>query len=40
MIGIDPLGSTAEEFAAFLRKETPRWKQIFMNAEVQDRGDR
>jgi tripartite-type tricarboxylate transporter receptor subunit TctC len=26
-IGIDPLGSTPEKFAAFLRDEIPRWKQ-------------
>src|SRR5262245_60406700 len=31
-MGIDPLGSTPEEFATFLRKEIPRWKQIVQDA--------
>jgi tripartite-type tricarboxylate transporter receptor subunit TctC len=31
-LGIDPLGSTPEEFAAFLRQEIPRWKQIVQDA--------
>jgi tripartite-type tricarboxylate transporter receptor subunit TctC len=31
-VGIDPLGSTPEEFAAFLRQEIPRWKQIVQDA--------
>jgi len=31
-VGIDPLGSTPEEFAAFLGKEIPRWKQIVQDA--------
>jgi tripartite-type tricarboxylate transporter receptor subunit TctC len=35
MIGIDPLGSTPDEFAAFLRKEIPRWKQIVQDADVK-----
>jgi tripartite-type tricarboxylate transporter receptor subunit TctC len=34
-IGIDPLGSTPAEFAAFLRKEIPRWKQIVQDAGVK-----
>jgi tripartite-type tricarboxylate transporter receptor subunit TctC len=34
-IGIDPLGSTPDEFAAFLRKEIPRWKQIVQDADVK-----
>jgi tripartite-type tricarboxylate transporter receptor subunit TctC len=34
-IGIDPLGSTPDEFAAFLRKEIPRWKQIVQDAGVK-----
>jgi tripartite-type tricarboxylate transporter receptor subunit TctC len=34
-IGIDPLGSTSDEFAAFLRKEIPRWKQIVQEAGVK-----
>jgi tripartite-type tricarboxylate transporter receptor subunit TctC len=37
-MGIDPLGSTPEEFAAFLRKEIPRWKQIVQDAEVKVEG--
>jgi tripartite-type tricarboxylate transporter receptor subunit TctC len=37
-IGIDPLGNTPEEFAAFLRKEIPRWKQIVQDAEVKVQG--
>jgi tripartite-type tricarboxylate transporter receptor subunit TctC len=31
-MGIDPLGSTPEEFATFLRQEIPRWKQIVQDA--------
>jgi tripartite-type tricarboxylate transporter receptor subunit TctC len=31
-LGIDPIGSTPDEFAAFLRKEIPRWKQIVQDA--------
>jgi tripartite-type tricarboxylate transporter receptor subunit TctC len=31
-LGIDPLGSTPDEFAAFLRQEIPRWKQIVQDA--------
>jgi tripartite-type tricarboxylate transporter receptor subunit TctC len=31
-IGIDPIGSTPDEFAVFLRKEIPRWKQIVDDA--------
>jgi tripartite-type tricarboxylate transporter receptor subunit TctC len=31
-VGIDPIGSTPEEFAAFLRQEIPRWKQIVQDA--------
>jgi tripartite-type tricarboxylate transporter receptor subunit TctC len=38
-IGIDPIGSTPEEFAAFLRKEIPRWKQIAQDADVKVEGD-
>ncbi len=37
-IGIDPLGSTPEEFSAFLRKEIPRWKQIVQEAGVKIEG--
>ncbi len=37
-MGIDPLGSTADEFAAFLRTEIPRWKQIVRDAEVKVEG--
>jgi tripartite-type tricarboxylate transporter receptor subunit TctC len=39
-IGIDPLGSTPEEFSAFLAKEIPRWKEIVLEAEVKVEGDR
>lgn len=39
-IGIDPLGSTPAEFATFLTKEIPRWKQIVQEAEVKVEGDR
>jgi tripartite-type tricarboxylate transporter receptor subunit TctC len=38
-IGIDPIGSTPEEFSAFLRKEIPRWKQIVQDADVKVEGD-
>jgi tripartite-type tricarboxylate transporter receptor subunit TctC len=31
-LGIDPIGSTPDEFAAFLRQEIPRWKQIVQDA--------
>jgi tripartite-type tricarboxylate transporter receptor subunit TctC len=31
-VGIDPIGSTPEEFAVFLGKEIPRWKQIVQDA--------
>jgi tripartite-type tricarboxylate transporter receptor subunit TctC len=39
-MGIDPLGSTPEEFTAFLRKEIPRWKQIVQDAEIKVEGAR
>ncbi|MFL6797210.1 MAG: Bug family tripartite tricarboxylate transporter substrate binding protein [Xanthobacteraceae bacterium] len=39
-LGIDPLGSTPDEFAAFLRQEIPRWKQIVNDAGVQIEGVR
>ena len=38
-IGIDPLGSTPDEFAAFLRKEIPRWNQIVRDAGVKIEGN-
>jgi tripartite-type tricarboxylate transporter receptor subunit TctC len=31
-VGIDPIGSTPDEFAAFLRREIPRWKEIVQDA--------
>ena len=34
-IGVDPIGSTPEEFSAFLRTEIPRWKQIVDDAGVR-----
>jgi len=34
-IGIDPIGSTPDEFSGFLRKEIPRWKQIVQDAGVK-----
>jgi hypothetical protein len=34
-MGIGPLGSTPDEFAAFLRKEIPRWKQAVQDADVK-----
>ncbi|MGA6966482.1 MAG: tripartite tricarboxylate transporter substrate binding protein [Xanthobacteraceae bacterium] len=37
-MGIDPLGSTPDEFAAFLRKESPRWKQAVQDADVKVEG--
>jgi tripartite-type tricarboxylate transporter receptor subunit TctC len=37
-MGIDPLGSTPDEFAAFLRKEIPRWKQAVQDADVKVEG--
>ena len=37
---VDPLGSTPDEFAAFLRKEIPRWKKIVQDAEVKVEGVR
>jgi tripartite-type tricarboxylate transporter receptor subunit TctC len=37
-IGIDPLGSTPDEFTAFLRKEIPRWKQAVQDADVKVEG--
>jgi len=39
-MGVDPLGSTPEQFAAFLRTEIPRWKQIVQDAEVKVEGAR
>jgi tripartite-type tricarboxylate transporter receptor subunit TctC len=39
-MGVDPLGSTPAEFAAFLRTEIPRWKQIVQDAEVKVEGAR
>jgi tripartite-type tricarboxylate transporter receptor subunit TctC len=35
ILGIDPLGGTPDEFAAFLRKEIPRWKQIVQDGDVK-----
>jgi tripartite-type tricarboxylate transporter receptor subunit TctC len=32
ILGIDPLGSTPDEFATFLRQDIPRWKQIVQDA--------
>ena len=37
-MGIDPLGSTPDEFTAFLRKEIPRWKQAVQDADVKVEG--
>ena len=37
-IGIDPLGDTPDEFAVFLRKEIPRWKQIVTDDGVKIEG--
>jgi tripartite-type tricarboxylate transporter receptor subunit TctC len=34
-IGIDPIGMPPDEFAEFLRKEVPRWKEIVTEAGVQ-----
>jgi len=39
-MGLDPLGSTPDEFATFLGKEIPRWKQIARDAEVKVEGAR
>src|SRR5262245_60807070 len=39
-MGLDPLGSTPGEFAAFLRKEIPRWRQIARDADVKVEGAR
>jgi tripartite-type tricarboxylate transporter receptor subunit TctC len=38
-IGIDPIGSTPDEFAAFLQKEIPRWKEIVQDAGVKIEGN-
>jgi tripartite-type tricarboxylate transporter receptor subunit TctC len=38
-IGIDPIGSTPQEFGAFLAKEIPRWKKIVQDADVKVEGD-
>jgi tripartite-type tricarboxylate transporter receptor subunit TctC len=38
--GIDPLGSTPEEFLSFLRKDIPRWEQIVREADVKVEGNR
>ena len=34
-MGADPLGNTPEQFAEFLRKEIPRWKEIVVEAGVK-----
>src|SRR5262249_34830037 len=39
-MGVDPLGSAPETFAAFLRSEIPRWKQIVQDADVKIEGAR
>ncbi len=39
-MGVDPLGSTPDEFATFLRNEIPRWKQIVQDADVKVEGIR
>jgi tripartite-type tricarboxylate transporter receptor subunit TctC len=33
--GADPVGSTPEEFAAFLRAETAKWSKVVKNAGIQ-----
>lgn len=38
-IGIDPIGSTPDEFATFLQKEIPRWKGIVQDAGVKIEGN-
>jgi tripartite-type tricarboxylate transporter receptor subunit TctC len=38
-VGIDPIGSTPEEFQVFLAKEIPRWKKIVQDADVKVEGD-
>jgi len=39
-MGLDLTGNTPEEFAAFLRAEIPRWKQIVQDADVKVEGVR
>ena len=39
-MGVDPLGSTPDEFAVFLRNEILRWKQIVQDADVKVEGIR
>ena len=39
-MGVDPLGSSPDEFAVFLRNEIPRWKQIVQDADVKVEGIR
>jgi tripartite-type tricarboxylate transporter receptor subunit TctC len=39
-MGIDPLGSTPEQFGALLRTDIPRWKQIVQDADVKFGGVR
>jgi tripartite-type tricarboxylate transporter receptor subunit TctC len=34
-IGIDPVGGTSEEFAAFLKTEVERWKAIVVQAGIE-----
>ncbi len=34
-MGVDPIGDTPAEFAAFLKKEVPRWKEIVQQAGVK-----
>ena len=33
-MGIDPIGNSPEEFADFLRREVPRWKEIVTEAGI------
>jgi tripartite-type tricarboxylate transporter receptor subunit TctC len=37
-LGIDPAGTTAEEFAAFLKNEVDKWGKVIRAANVKIEG--
>ena len=34
-LGVDPVGSAADEFAAFVREEHARWAQVILKAGIR-----
>ena len=34
-MGLDPVGSTPAEFAAFLKAQTAKWKKMLQDADIR-----